>query len=196
MAQKARPGFKVIIMRAVVVYESLFGNTRLVAEAIAEGIGAAPGAIVACLHVPDAGAQAASDVDLLVVGGPTHMRGMTSHLSRSMGLRGERERATNEGTDFHPEDGAEGPGVRDWLHSLPSASGTAWAAAFDTRVAARMAGGAANGIAKQLRRRGYRLLVEPEGFMITDTEGPLADSELERARSWGASLHIPASRAG
>lgn len=71
-------------MRVAVVYESLFGNTRLVAEAIAEGIQAAgPGAVVKCSPVTEAGPALAA-VDLLVVGGPTHFLGMTSQRSRRM----------------------------------------------------------------------------------------------------------------
>ena len=65
-------------MRATVVYESLFGSTREVAEAVAEGLlAAAPGAVVDCRPVVDAG-PALGQVDLLAVGGPTHFLGMSS----------------------------------------------------------------------------------------------------------------------
>ena len=47
---------------------------------------------------------------------------------------------------------------------------------------------AARGIAKRLRRRGYELITDPESFLVEDSEGPLADGELERAKAWGASL--------
>ena len=66
--------------RATVVYESLFGSTREVAEAVAEGLRAAPGAAVDCRPVADAG-PALGQVDLLVAGGPTHFLGMTSQRS-------------------------------------------------------------------------------------------------------------------
>jgi flavodoxin len=62
-------------MRATVVYESLLGRTREVAEAVAEGLrAAAPGAVVDCRPVVDAGPDL-GQVDLLVVGGPTHFWG-------------------------------------------------------------------------------------------------------------------------
>src|SRR5216684_2978090 len=68
-------------MRATVVYESLFGSTREVAEAVAEGLlAAASGAAVDCRPVVDAG-PALGQVDLLVVGGPTHFLGMSSQRS-------------------------------------------------------------------------------------------------------------------
>src|SRR5260221_3795322 len=79
-------------MRAIVVYESLFGRTREVAEAVAEGLrAAAPGAAVDCRPVADAG-PAVGQVDLLVVGGPTHFLGMSSQRSRRL-VRQYQERA-------------------------------------------------------------------------------------------------------
>src|SRR5258707_5866892 len=79
-------------MRATVVYESLFGRTREVAEAVAEGLrAAAPGAAVDCRPVVDAG-PAVGQADLLVVGGPTHFLGMSSQRSRRL-VRQYQERA-------------------------------------------------------------------------------------------------------
>jgi len=181
-------------MRAVVVYESLFGNTREVAEAIAEGLAlAGPDLDVSVLPVPAATPDAVLGADLLVVGGPTHMRGMTRGLTRSKGIQAEEKAAAEgkPGARFHPEPGAEGPGVREWFDGLPKVADGATgrrAAAFDTRVEARMAGGAAHGIAKRLRRHGYPLVSQPEGFVVTGTEGPLREGERERAASWGAAL--------
>ncbi|MEK9523346.1 flavodoxin family protein [Streptomyces sp. NPDC087908] len=180
-------------MRAVIVYESLFGNTRDVADAIGEGVKAAhPEAEVECLPVVDAVPERIGPTDLLVVGGPTHMRGMTTGMSRRMGLKAEAKEAENDERPFAPEVGAEGPGVRDWFHdTLPKAgTGTHAAAAFDTRADMRLAGAAAGGIARRLRGHGYELVAEPEGFVIEDAEGPLRAGERDRARAWGASLHV------
>lgn len=79
-------------MRAIVVYESLSGRTREVAEAVAEGLrAAAPGAAVDCRPVVDAG-PVLGQVDLLVVGGPTHFLGMSSQRCRRL-VRQYQERA-------------------------------------------------------------------------------------------------------
>jgi len=172
------------MMHVVIVYESLFGNTREVAEAVRHGIRSAdPEARITCLRVAQATADAVGAADLLVVGGPTHMRRMTTRVSRKVGLQGEEKKA-----DFHPEPDAEGPGVRAWFHSMGKAAAASRAAAFDTRVASRFAGGAAPGIARQLERHGYALVGEPEGFIVEDTEGPLREGELQRAQAWGARL--------
>ena len=172
-------------MHVLVVHESLFGSTHRIADAIARGIQEVkPDAEVACVRVGLASPDAVRRADLLVVGGPTHVRAMTSAASRRMGLSAER----GDGRPHHAEPGAEGPGVRDWFHDLPRAAPGTPAAAFDTRADARLAGGAAHGIARKLRHHGYELVARPEGFFVGDTEGSLLDGEIERARSWGAGL--------
>jgi hypothetical protein len=178
---------KARFMHVVVLFESLFGNTHEVAEAIADGARTAdPAAEVACVRVAEADLEKIRAADLLVVGGPTHIRGMTSGLSRKMGLSAEEKKDEAEQHEIEP--GAEGPGVRDWFADLPKAGKGSKAAAFDTRGDARMAGGAAHGIARRLRSHGYELVAEPEGFIIEGTEGPLRAGESDRARAWGANL--------
>lgn len=61
-------------MKALVVYESMFGNTEQVARAVATGLGRHLDVeLVAVANAPDT----VSDVDLVVVGGPTHAFSMT-----------------------------------------------------------------------------------------------------------------------
>ncbi|NUP33367.1 MAG: flavodoxin [Streptomycetaceae bacterium] len=180
-------------MRVVIVYESLFGNTRRIAEAIEEGVRQShPGADVDCLRVQEANPDLVEAANLLVVGGPTHMRGMTSRMSRKAGLHAvKKEVQQNEQKAPHheTEPDATGPGVREWFQHLPKTHGKLHAAAFDTRASAPMSGGAARGIARKLRHHGYELASEPEGFIIEDAEGPLRDGELARAQAWGATLN-------
>ncbi|MEV4077556.1 flavodoxin family protein [Nonomuraea fuscirosea] len=163
-------------MDALVVYESMFGNTEEIAKAIAEGIstrlrtevaeaGRAPGAVGA-------------EVGLLVVGGPTHAFAM----SRASTRRSAAQQATRPLV-------SAGNGVREWLATLRTSSAGLRSAAFDTRVAKpRLPGSAARGIARRLRRLGVRVLVPAQSFYVLGTEGPLVEGELERARKWGESL--------
>lgn len=173
-------------MNAVVVYESIYGNTRAVAEAIAEGLGGAHVLAVA------AAGDAARNPDLLVAGAPTHMHGMPTSLSRRMAVDGAQE----DGHAAVEPDAADEPGLRRWLHDLSHVDG-APAAAFDTRLdrSPAMTGAAARGIDRRLRRRGYEVLGR-ESFLVKDAEGPLEDGELERARAWGASLAQQLAGAG
>jgi Flavodoxin len=165
-------------MNALVVYESIYGNTRAIAEAVAEGLG---GATVASV----AGAPAElGETELLVVGGPTHMHGLATNRSRQMAAEGAHE---DRGTHVEA-DATEGPGLRGWLAALPERSG-ARAATFDTRLdkAPWFTGVASRGIAKRLRHLGYEI-VASESFLVEDSEGPLEEGELDRARAWGERL--------
>jgi hypothetical protein len=165
-------------MTALVVYESIYGNTRAVADAVAEGLGDAR-----VLTVHEA-SEHAEHADLLVVGGPTHVHGLASTRSREAGV----EAAHKNGGAHVETDATEEPGLRAWLHDLPGGD-HAKAAAFDTRLdkSPWITGAASRGIAKRLRRHGYDV-VSRESFLVGGSEGPLAEGELDRAREWGATL--------
>ena len=177
-------------MRTVIVYESVFGNTRQVAEAIAGGIRVSqPGSEVTCVPVAGATASLVGEADLLIAGGPTHMRGLSSRMTRRKGAEGEQQKTP--GLALEPGYGDDG--LREWFAGLGTTgqagqTGQPAAAAFDTRVASRLAGGAAKKIARLLRGHGYRVLTQ-EGFIIDGSaHGPLRAGETVRAASWGADL--------
>jgi hypothetical protein len=164
-------------MRALVIYESMYGNTHSVADAIAEGLGGE----VEVRPAHDAGAVP-GDADFLVVGGPTHMHGLSTALSRKMAVSAAKEDAGKV------EPGAaEEPGLREWLRELDGAGFRA--AAFDTRGDARAAvtGSAARGIGRRLRHRGC-VVIDSQSFLVADAEWPLEAGELDRACEWGAAL--------
>jgi hypothetical protein len=79
-------------MKVTIVCESMFGNTHEVAKAISEGVREAHSdADVECVPVAEASPELIKSTDLLVVGGPTHIRGMTSGFGRKMGVSGEEK---------------------------------------------------------------------------------------------------------
>lgn len=171
-------------MKVLVVYESMFGNTAEVGEAIAESLRSQhleveSGAIA---NVERSRVDAA---DLLVVGAPTHVHGMSSKSTRKAAVQDKRYPPSR------PSD--PGPGIRDWLETLPPGSGRR-AAAFDTRIdkPAWLTGSAAKGISHRLEQYGYRLLAPPESFFVTG-EHRLEPGQLERASAWGATLAERAS---
>jgi Flavodoxin len=162
-------------MRALVVYESHWGNTAAIAHAIAEGIGA--GARV--MSTAEAKADSFDGLDLLVVGAPV----IGFRLPTQQAVDNMR---TNPGRGAPPD--VSHPPVRSWLESLPSGTGAAVAAAaFDTQVRGPF-GSAAPAILESLTAAGYRPLSKPTGFTVKGSRGPLRDGELERARLWGAEL--------
>lgn len=160
-------------MKALVVYESMFGNTELVAKEVAAGL--AMHVSVDLRWVGDA--PPVDGYDLIVVGGPTH--------AFSMSRPGTREDAVRQGATAVLDGG-----VREWLAGLPV--GHEEVATFDTRVdkVRRLPGSAARGMAKSLRRKGYRPVVAPESFYVRDTAGPLLPGEADRARAWAVELGL------
>src|SRR5437870_1438158 len=155
-------------MDAIVVYESVYGNTRAIAEAVGEGLGGVP-----VLPVQEA-AKHDGEVDLLVVGGPTHMHGLATNRSRRLGVEAAHE---DGGSHVDPSATAE-PGLRSWLGDLPRDAASR-AAAFDTRLdkSPWLTGTAARGIARRLRRQGIDVIAT-ESFLVEDSKGPLEAGEL------------------
>ncbi|MGD9116504.1 MAG: flavodoxin family protein [Dehalococcoidia bacterium] len=144
-------------MRALVVYDSMYGNT----EEIAKAIGGAIEGEVSILRAGEVGPPELENIGLIVVGSPT-------------------------------QGGRPTEGVRDLLKRVTKAEINGLnAAAFDTRVTSRVAkifGYAAGKIAGGLKKKGANLIVEPEGFFVEGTEGPLSEGELERAAAWAKQL--------
>jgi flavorubredoxin len=160
-------------MKAIVVYESHWGNTAAVARAIAQGIG--PDA--RALSTAEASSDAIAGADLIVAGAPL--------LGFSLPTEGMlKSMAANAGRDPTPPDLSH-PSMRAWLEQLPQ--GAARAAAFETRIS-WSPGSAAKTILKMLEARGYRAAARPQRFIVKDKYGPLRDGELEKAQAWGAEL--------
>lgn len=169
-------------MRTLVVYESMFGNTHTVAERIAEGLRSAGEA--RAVPVGDATAEVLEGVELLVVGGPTHVHGMASARSHDAA----REQAARPGSELVLDPDAEGPTLRDWFDGVTLPAGIR-AAAFDTRAhgAPVLTGRASKGIAKRLERHGASIAADAESFLVT-RDNHLVDGEEQRAARWGESL--------
>lgn len=175
-------------MRAVVVYESMFGNTHVIATNVAEGLRRIHE--VTLVPVAKVTPELVAGADLLVVGAPTHMHGLPSAGSRRMAVRAAAKKGSGLTLDPH----AGGPGMRAWLTSVSRGTGPALAAVFDTRLGgpAPATGCASHGISRRLRRHGYRLIATPESFLVGPDE-VLLDGENIRARRWGTALGVVAS---
>lgn len=160
-------------MNALVVYESLWGNTAQVARAIAEGFGPAARA----LPVDEATAELVAHVDLIVAGAPLLGFNLPTEQMRTA-IAADPAHAGHAPDLSHPA-------MRTWLEHLPD--GTAAFAAFETRIW-WSPGSSAKRIAAAMRGLGYRQLSTPGRFLVTGKYGPLKEGELERARAWGATL--------
>ena len=158
--------------RALVIFESMFGNTRTIAEAVAEGLSSR--FVTDLAEVSTAPPRIAEGCSLVVLGGPTHAFGLTRARTR-------QDAATQ----------ADGPlvspagGLREWLEAAERPGSGVGAATFDTRIdKPRVPGSAARAAEKRLRRLGFRVVAAAESFYVTGTKGPLVPGEVERARLW------------
>jgi flavodoxin len=150
-------------MKTLVVYDSYFGNTEKIAQAIGAAFGVAEGDVrrVGSVKVEDL-----KSTELLLIGSPT---------------RG-----------FRPSEATIA-----LLASIPAGAlqGVKFAA-FDTRIDPRTiknpifrwivtkGGYAAPKIAKELAQKGAQQVLEPDGFIVDASEGPLRSGEIERAADW------------
>jgi menaquinone-dependent protoporphyrinogen IX oxidase len=173
----------VINVRALVVYESMYGNTHVVADNIADGLRGTYE--VTLVPVSEATADLVAETDLLVVGAPTHMHGLSTASSRQLARKAVAK--PESGLTLDPDAG--GLALRDWLSGLPASLDTRLAAAFDTRLAGApvMTGRASRGVGRLLKRHGYFLIAPPESFVVTK-QNTLVEGEPVRARQWGEAL--------
>jgi flavodoxin len=147
-------------MNALVLYESKFGNTEKIAEAIALAIQEElPTRLAAVADVADCG-EALDGVSLLVVGGPTHRHGVSPILRETLACLGGRAL----------------DGIR--------------VATFDTRLHGPriVTGSAAVRLARLLRHHGAWIVLPPASFLVESGEGPLDAGEVEHAQAWGREI--------
>ncbi len=146
-------------MKVVVIYDSMYGNTEKIARAIAGELGTLGS--VEIFSVGQMSPEKLQGAGLLVVGSPT-----------------QKFRHTDA--------------IKNFLHDIPSGALKGMnAAVFDTRIPLKilkLAGYADKHIGNALRKKGANLIVAPQGFMVKDMQGPLAEGEIERARGWARGI--------
>ncbi len=155
-------------MKALVVYDSFFGNTEKVAQAVGAALGAESGVV----KVGDTKAEQLTGLDLLVVGSPT--RAFRPSEATKAFIRNLPAGALN---------GVKVAAFDTRISAEDTKSGF-------LRIMISIFGYAAKPIADQLKAKGGSLVQPPEGFYVKDTEGPLKDGELDRAAAWGKKISL------
>jgi flavodoxin len=151
-------------MKALVVYDSVFGNTEKVAQAIAGSLG------TSALPVGEVTLEMLSGLDLWVVGSPTRGFRPTEDIAKLL-----------NGLNKNQLDGMRVAAfdTRILLDTIDSKA---------LRFIVDKGGYAASTISKILQKKGGELIADPEGFLVTGEEGPLKEGELERATAWALQL--------
>ena len=148
-------------MKALIVYDSVYGNTEKIARAIGEAV--APSGEVKVLRAGQANPSELASIDLLMVGSPTH--------------GGRPTPAVQEFLTKVTQPSLKGINVAAFDTNTRA-----------TSKLARVFGSAAGRIARNLEKRGGTLVASPEGFLVTGTKGPLKAGEAERAAAWAKGI--------
>ena len=151
-------------MKALVAYDSVFGNTAQVARAIGAALGSPDE--VESRQVTDVDPEQLRGLDVLVVGSPTRGFQPTPATKKLLKAIPDRELGGVTVAAFD---------TRFSVEDVDSAI---------LNVLVRLFGYAAEPIADRLRKKGGDQAVPPEGFIVEGTEGPLSDGEPERAANW------------
>ena len=160
--------------RALIIVESCFGNTRAIADSVAAGL-IDGGVDAQVVDVDEAPSCLPADLDLLILGAPTHNRGLPTAATRAKACA-----QAGSGKASH--------GIGGWLETTVIPASTT-AAAFDTVISKGwLSGSAAKAIAKALQRHQGRRTASVRNFVVTASKGPLATGQESDARSWGHEL--------
>jgi flavodoxin len=155
-------------VKALVVYDSVFGNTEKVAQAIGAALEAR--AEVEVLKVGDVPPEFWAGLDALIVGSPTRAFSPTP--------------ATKKLLSGIPRQGLEGVKVAAFDTRVDVETVDSGFLSFMVKLF----GYAAEPLAARLRRKGGQEALPPAGFIVGGTEGPLGEGELERAASWAGQI--------
>jgi flavodoxin I len=152
-------------MKALVVYDSKFGNTERIARVIAEAL--ATGEPVPVMQTNETSERDLVGIDLLVVGGPTQAHGLSSALRTFL-------------------DHLSPKAVRD-VATATFDTRLHWPQILN--------GSAAVASARRLETMGAVIMVPPESFLISGRKGLLIKGELERAKAWADKVRAAAGAA-
>ena len=157
-------------MKALVIYDSVFGNTEQVAQAIGGALGT--GEEVTTIRVGGVTTGQLTGLDLLIVGSPTRgfkpTEGIQTFLKSisSGSLKGMKVAAFD---------------TRMTLQDINSPVLNFIVRFIGFRYAA-------SPIAAALQKKGGDLVTPPDGFYVEKSEGPLKEGELERAVEWARKI--------
>jgi flavodoxin len=157
-------------VKALIIYDSVFGNTEKIARAIGGALGSADE--IALMRAGEVRSNPFAGLDLLIVGSPTRGFQPTEATKNLLGslpsITGVRTAAFDTRMAF--------TGIQKFAMNV-------FAKPFGYSE-----GYASTPIAQSLNEKGGISVVPPEGFFVKASEGPLKEGELERAAEWARQI--------
>ena len=157
-------------MKTLIIYDSVYGNTKKIAEAISQNISGE----VKIVPVKDVEQSALTQVNLLIVGSPTHAGRPTVPIQLFI-------------KNLPPDSIKNMP-----IAAFGTGSSTIGESIF-IKFIIWLFGYAAKHIQKGLRLKGGVAVAEPVDFLVKGKEGPLEETEIEKAKQWGREIYQKAS---
>lgn len=151
-------------MDTLIIYDSVFGNTKKIAEIMGETLKEKGQTFV--LHVNDVTPVKLTEVNLVIIGSPTRAFNPTKSIRQLL--------------KSLPREGLKGieVAVFDTRMCLEDTNSRL------LELLVRVLGYAAEKIEAWSVKKGALLILKHEGFFVHDTEGPLREGEEERAAAW------------
>jgi flavodoxin I len=159
-------------MKAIILYDSAYGNTEKIARAIGDALGTQNE--VSVVKVSEARPDQCAGLDLFIVGAPTQRFRTTMALSDFLKRLPDRSLKGVKVAAFDTRLSMEEINKMGVLAFFVKLFGT-------NAYAARP-------ITNQLKKKGGVVVGTPEGFYVKGMEGPLAEGELERAVNWARQI--------
>lgn len=150
-------------MKALLIYDSIYGNTEKIAKAVGKELGCE------ALHVSAASPSSLKNISLLIIGSPTHGGNETPALQKFIASL--------------PKDSLQGVRVAafdTWMTQDGQGLITKFAVGFFSHASPRTL--------FRLQKLGGTMAAEPAAFLVKGKEGPLLEGEIEKAREWAKKL--------
>jgi len=142
--------------KALVVYESKYGNTKLVAETIAEGMNQIPGVKATVVELKDVDLAAIGDFDTMLLGSPNHMGAATRGIRKFIDTVGELKLEKKQGAVFDTYL------AKDFEKAVKK---------MERQIAEKV--------------HGMSLVVPGLSILVDGMKGPVSDGELPKCRDFG-----------
>ncbi len=153
-------------MKTLIIYDSFFGNTEVIAKAIGKHFNSEETSII---RIADFKPEDLKGISTIIIGSPTRGFRPTELITKFINEYGQKL----PGLNFAVFD------TRIEINTIKSGF---------ARFIVKTGGYAANTMSKKISKFGANLLVAAEGFLVTGEQGPLKEGETERAEKWGKEI--------